>query len=82
MHGKKAIIKSSQLIESKTLAPPPVATFYFRKQVHIVIRLTEIVLYVIIFRRNPKFDEFILERSGLFEETMNLAVNLHNTHSL
>jgi len=77
MHGKNAIIKSLQVIESKTLCPPPIRIFDFCKQVNNVVGLSEIILYVIIFRRDSKFNKLILERAGLFEETMYFAVNLH-----
>lgn len=52
MHGKNAIIKSSGVMVSNTLYPPPVCFFDFGKQINHIVGLTEIVLYVVIFRRD------------------------------
>lgn len=78
MHGKNAIIKSSQVIESKILIPPPVCSFYLLEQVYLVVSLPEVVLDVVILGRNPKLDELVLERARLLEEAMYLSLNLHN----
>ena len=77
MQGKNAIIKSSQLIESKTLCPPPISIFNFSKEVYYVVGLPEVVLYVIILGMDSKFDEFILECPGLLKETMNFTLDFH-----
>ncbi len=67
MHGKNAITKSSQVIVSKTLIPPPVCNFYLFKEIYPDVCLSEIVLDVIIESRNIHLDKLILECSGLLE---------------
>ena len=61
MQGKNAIIKSLQVIESKTLAPPLICGFNLLEQINHVVGLPEVVLYVVVLCRDSKFDEFILE---------------------
>ena len=67
MQGKNAIIKSSQVIESKTLCPPPIRGFYLFEQINNIVRFSEIVLYIVIHCRNAQFYKLILERSGLLK---------------
>lgn len=42
-----------------------------------VVRLSEIILNIVIFGRDAKFYKFILERSALLEEAVNLAFDFH-----
>ena len=42
-----------------------------------MVSLSEVVLDVVVFGRDAKFDELSLERPRLFEETMYLAVYFH-----
>ena len=83
MHGKKAIIRSSGPIVSKivlsclVLSCLVILSFYMIEKVDNVVRLSEIILYVVIFGRDAKFYKFILECSALFEEAVNLAFDFH-----
>lgn len=77
MHGKNATIKSSFVILSNTDCPPPICGFDFVEKVNQVVCFTEVVLYVVIFRRYAKFDELILECSALLKKAVNLAVDFH-----
>ena len=60
MHGKKAIIKSLQVIVSKTLIPP-IRIFNFSKQINYMVRFSEIVLYIVVLGVNPKFLKLVLK---------------------
>lgn len=73
MHGKKAIIKSPS-------CPPPnfiknacnafKRLLDFCENVYDIIRLAEIVLNVVVFRRNAELYKLILESSALLEKAM------------
>lgn len=77
IQGKNATIKSSQVIVSKTLAPPRVRFFNLDKQVNYMVCLAKIVLYVVVFRVKSKFLKLVLERPRLLEEAMNLTSDFH-----
>jgi len=81
MHGKKATIKSSGVTESNIDIPPPIRFFDFREKVYNVVRLAEIVLYIVIFGWNTQFYKLVLECAGLLEEAMYFSVNLHYNSS-
>lgn len=73
MHGKKAIIKSPS-------CPPPefiknarliiISLYNFCENVYDIICLAEIVLNVVIFRRNTEFYKLIFESAALLEKAM------------
>lgn len=42
-----------------------------------MVGLPKVVLYVIVLRRNPKFDKFIFECSRLLKEAMDLPFDFH-----
>lgn len=77
MQGKKAIIKSSFVIKSNILCPPPICFFNFVEEVNHMVGLPKIVLYVVIHSWDPEFYELIFECSRLLEETMNFAFYFH-----
>lgn len=80
MQGKKAIIRSPS-------CPPPnvvkqgwlaiVGILNRLEEVIRVIGLAKVILYVIVLRRNAKFDKFILECSRLLKEAMDLPFDFH-----
>lgn len=82
MHGKNAITKSSQVIELKTLAPPPIRILDLGKEVDLVVGLPEVVLDVVVLRRDAEFDELAFEGATLLEEKMGLATYFHQSISL
>ena len=77
MHGKKAIIKSLQAIESKTLTPPHIRFLYLAKQIYYVVCLLEMILYVIVLGGDSEFDKFLLESAALLKETVHFPVDFH-----
>ena len=77
MHGKNAKIKSSEVIESKTLCPPPVRLLYLAEEIYHMVGLAEIVLNIIVLGGDSQLDELLLKSPGLLEETMHLSFNLH-----
>ena len=54
-----------------------IGIFYRLEEVIRMVGLPKVVLYVIVLRRNPKFDEFILECSRLLKEAMDLPFDFH-----
>ena len=78
MHGKNAMMRSSLAILSHKLTPPHECFFYLGEQVYLVVRLAEVVLYVVVFGWDAQLDELVLERSALLEKAVNLAVYLHS----
>ena len=79
MQGKNETIRSSRVIVSNMLPPPNIPLLNLREEVNNMVGLAKIILYIKIFRRNPQFDEFILESSWLLEEAIYFAFNLHIT---
>ncbi len=73
MHGKNAIIKSPS-------CPPPnfiknacnalKRLLDFRENVYDIIRLAEIVLNVVVFRRNAELYKLVLKGAALLEKAM------------
>ena len=76
MHGKNAIIKSSQVIESK-MDTPPVSEIYLIEKVYLVVGLPEVVLDVVILGRDSQLDKLLLESAGLLKEAMYFSSNFH-----
>lgn len=42
-----------------------------------MVRFSEIILYIVIFGGNAKLYKFALERSALFEETVDFSCDFH-----
>lgn len=82
IQGKKAIVKSSQVIVSKILTPPYIGFFNLGEQVNHMVCLAEIVLYVVVVCLISKFAELVFERAALLEKTMDFAVNCHRKNRL
>ena len=77
MQGKNARIKSFGVIRSNTLPPPLGSILYVFKKVDDVVCFSEIILYIVIFSGNAKLYKFALERSALFEETVDFPCDFH-----
>lgn len=77
MHGKKAIIKSLVVISSKIDTPPLIGFLYFREKVYNVVRLAEVVLYIVVLGWDSKFYKLILERPGLLKKAMRHSFYFH-----
>lgn len=81
MQGKKAMMRSSGPIRSKTvslsLSLSLIRFLDFREQVYLVVGLPEVVLNVVVLGGDAQLDKFVFERPGLLEETMYLSFNLH-----
>lgn len=54
-----------------------ISLLYLVKQIHLVVSLPEVILYVIILRRYTQLDKFVLECPGLLEEAVYFAY-FHN----
>lgn len=78
MQGKNEIIKSSQVIESKTLSTPPPCLFYFGEEVYLVVGFSKVVLNVVVLGWDSQLDKLLLESAGLFKETMYFSAYLHD----
>ena len=78
MHGKKATIKSSGVTESNIDIPPPIRFFDFREKVYNVVRLAEVILYIIILGRNTQLYKLILECPGLLKKAMYFTFDFHS----
>ena len=80
MQGKNAIMRSPS-------CPPPnvvkqgwlaiIGILYCLEEVIRVVGLAKVVLYVIVLRRDAKFDEFILECPRLLKEAMDFPFDFH-----
>ena len=77
MHGKKARIRSSDVMASKRLTPPQVCFFNLSEEVNNVVRLAEVILDVVVGSMIAQLAELVLECSGLLEEEMYVPVYLH-----
>ena len=66
------------MIESKTLIPPLVCVVNLSKEVYDVVGLAEIVLNVIVLRRDAEFDKLVFERAGLLKEAVGLSFYFHS----
>jgi hypothetical protein len=77
MHGKKARIKSSFVMESNTLAPPLVSILYVFEEVYNMVGFAKVVLDVVVLGGDSEFDKLVLERSALLKETMYLTIDFH-----
>ena len=64
MQGKNAITRSPSCPPHygiKDRRTPIIAFLYLVKQIHLVVCLPEVILYVIILRRYAQLDKFVLE---------------------
>ena len=59
------------------IPPPRVGFLNLGKKVIRVVRFTEIVLYVVIFRGDAQLDELPLEGAGLLKKAMYFSFDFH-----
>lgn len=78
MHGKNAIIKSPPPNGVKQRGAAIVGILYGLEKVYNVVGLAEIVLNIVVLRRDAQLNKLIFESAALLEETMHLAGNVHN----
>ena len=78
MQGKKAITRSCppNLVKQGGFAIKGILNLL--KQVNVVVGLPKVILYIVILRRDAKFDELVFESSGLFKKAMYFSCDLHN----
>lgn len=81
MHGKKAMMRSSGVMRSKTvslsLSLSLVGGFNLTEQIHNMVGLTEVVLNVVVLCGDAKFDELVLECARLLKKTVYFAFDFH-----
>ena len=61
MHGKKAMIRSSGVMRSKTVSLSLVGGFNLTEQVNDMVGLAEVVLDVVVLGRDAQLDKLLLE---------------------